>query len=458
MTNKEALTELRSRLRGNLVQPSEDSYDSARAVWNGTIDRRPAAIVRCAGVADVMDAVNFAREHGLSVSVRGGGHHVGGSAVAEDGLVIDLSLMRSVRVEPATATVSCEGGALIGDVDRETQAFGLAVPLGVVSETGIAGLTLAGGLGWLRRKHGLSCDSLLAANVVTSDGRLVHASPTENPDLFWALAGGGWDMGVVVSFEFQAYPLEPDVFFTFVTYPREEGTEVLQRFREAIAAAPSATAPLVVFWTFPQADVFPAALWGKQFIAIVGAYPGSVEEGEAAMQPMRELGTVLTDMSGPISWLDAQKFFDEDYPRGRRYFWKSIYVQDMNDSIFETILRLADERPSQLSTIDIWPLGGAITQVGPERSPLAHRQASFAIAIECNWETEAEDAANIAFARDGIEALRPFSTGGTYLNFEDPDDTSATAAAYGPALSRLRAVKEKYDPANLFRSRRGLLG
>jgi FAD/FMN-containing dehydrogenase len=456
--NEDALTSLRSRLRGNLVLPEDEGYDAARAIWNGTIDKKPAIIVRCAGVADVIDTVNFAREQGLGVSVRSGGHHVAGSSVIEGGLVLDLSLMRSVRVNPANSTVVCEGGALIGDLDRETQAFGLAVPLGLVSETGIAGLTLAGGMGWMRRKHGLSCDSLISADVVTADGQLVHANAAEHPELLWALRGGGWDLGVVVAFEFQAYPVGPEVFFTFVAYPRDEGTQVLQRFRDAYSVAPLGAAPLVVCWTFPEAEAFAPELWGKPFIALVGAYIGSVQEGEEAMEPMRELGNALVDMSGPIPWLEAQKFFDEDYPQGRRYYWKSTYLKEFSNAAIETLLQIADERPSQLSSIDIWPMGGVIVEPGMDESPLAHRQAPFAIGVECNWDDPAEDEANIRFGRESIERLGPFSTGGSYLNFEDPDDTRATAAAYGPAMARLRTIKQQYDPGNLFRSRRGLSG
>ena len=455
----QSLSELTSRLKGAAIGPDSAEYDDARNVWNGTVNKQPALVVRCAGVDDVIASVNYARGNGLGVSVRAGGHHVAGSSVIDGGLVVDLSGMRSVTVDPATSTVRCEGGALIGDVDAATQAHALAVPLGLVSETGVAGLTLGGGLGWLRRKYGLSCDNLAGAGVVTAAGQLLHASASENPDLFWALRGGGWDMGVVTAFEYQAYPLGPEVFLTFVTYSRDEGKQVLRGFDDYMATAPEGAAPLAVCWTFPEADVFPRELWGQQFVAVVGAYAGPAEEGEKVMQPLRQLGTPLTDMSGPAPYLEVQKFFDEDYPRGRRYYWRSTYLSGLTDEAIDVLLELADTRPSPLTSVDIWPLGGEIARVGADDSPFGHRQAPLAIGIESNWDDPAADAANIAWTREASAKLAPFSTGGSYLNFEDPDDKSATANAYGAAnLARLLAVKQQYDPGNLFRSRRGLTG
>jgi len=456
--NPESLTQLRAGLTGEAFVPEDAGYGAAKVIWNGTVSKQPAIIVTCKSVDDVVKAVNFARAQGLGVSVRGGGHHVAGSSLIDGGLVVDLSQMRGVTVDPATKIVRAEGGAQIGDVDRATQPHGLAVPLGLVSETGVAGLTLAGGLGWMRRKYGASCDNLIGADVVTAEGKLIHASATEDPDLFWALRGGGWDTGVVISFQYQAHPLGPDVFLAFVTYPRAEGKQVLQRFRDAYEAAPREAAPLAVCWTFPEADLFPRELWGQQFVAVVGPYIGPVDAGEAAMQPFRELGTVLTDMSGPAPWLEVQKFFDEDYPKGRRYYWKSSYLTGLTGDAIDMLLQLADTRPSPLSSIDIWSLGGALSEVSRDESPLGHRHSPYAIGVESNWHDPADDDANIRFAREAIERLRPYSTGGSYMNFEDPDDAEATAASYGDALERLLAVKQQYDPTNLFRSRRGLVG
>ncbi len=455
----EALTRLLSRLRGAAIAPGDATYNEARMVWNGVIDKTPALIVQCQGVADVVDAVNYAREQGLAVSVRGGGHHVAGSSVVDGGLVIDLARMRSVRVDPSTATVRCEGGALLRDLDRETQAFGLAVPLGVVSETGVAGLTLAGGLGWLRRKHGLSCDNLLSADVVTADGRLIHASTNANADLLWALRGGGWDLGVVTSFEYRAHPLGPDVWVSFLGYPWVEAKRVMQGFREFAATAPEGFGALCVCWTVPELEAFPRAAWGEPFVVIVGPYVGSVAEGEQMTQPLQSLGTVLGDLSGPMPYVRAQSvLFDEDYPRGRRYYWRSSYLRDLPDPALETLMELALRRPSPLTSLDLWRLGGEIDRHGPADAAAGQRGAPWLIGIESNWDDPAADTANVTWAREVGERLAPFSTGGSYMNFEDPDDAHATASAYGENLARLVAVKKHYDPGNLFRSRRGLIG
>jgi FAD/FMN-containing dehydrogenase len=445
-------------LKGAAITPESADYDEARKVWNGTVDKKPALIVRPAVVADVVAAVNYARESGLGISVRGGGHHVAGSSVIDGGVVIDLSAMRRVSVDPSKATARAEGGALIGDLDAATQAHGLAVPMGAVSETGIAGLTLGGGVGWMRKKHGLSCDNLVSAEVVTADGRVVRANASENNDLLWALRGGGWDMGAVTSFEFQAHPLGPEVFMTFVTYPRAEGKQVLRRFGEYMQSGPPGAAPIAVCWTFPEADIFPRELWGEQFVAVVGPYAGAAAEGEDLTRPLRELGTVLTDMSGHVPYLEAQRFFDEDYPKGRRYYWRSTYLNELTDDALDVLLDLADSRPSPLTSVDVWPMGGAIADVSAADSPFGHRTAPYTIGLEANWDDPAADAANIAWAKEAGRRLEPFSTGGVYMNFADPDDAKATAASYGGNMARLVGVKQKYDPSNLFRSRRGLVG
>lgn len=455
--NQDAIAVLAAGLRGAVIPQGHNDYEEARQVWNGTVNKKPALIVQCAGVADVIDAVNYARQQGLSVSVRGGGHHVAGGSLIDGGLVIDLSLMRSVRVDPSAGSVRAEGGALIGDVDREAQAFGLAVPLGVVSETGIAGLTLAGGYGWLRRKYGLTSDNLISADVVIADGRMVRASAEENADLFWALRGGGWDMGVVTSFEYRAHTVGPKVMFVFTAYPMSEAQQVLRRFHEYGRSAPEEASPLAIFWTFPDSEPYPAEVWGKQFLAIVGPYAGSVTEGERAMQPLRELGTPLLDWSGPMPYVAVQRFFDEDYPRGGRYYWKSTYLKDLDDGATEALIELGARRPSPISSLDVWLLGGAVVRVGPDETPVGHREARYLIGLESNWHESQEDSQNIAWAREGVRVLAPFSTGGSYLNFEDLTETQTVAASHGPNFERLVAVKQRYDPANLFRSRRGLV-
>ena len=458
MTN-EALTRLRDDLKGPAFAPSDEGFAEARVIWNATVTKQPAVIATCADVDDVITAVKFAREQGLGISVRGGGHHVAGTSLIDGGLVVDLSQMRGVTVDPAKQTARAEGGALIGDLDRATQTHALAVPMGVVSETGVAGLTLGGGVGWMRRKHGMSCDSLIGADVVTSEGELIHASAEENADLLWALRGGGWDLGVVVALEYQAYPLGPDVWVPFIGYPWSEAKQVMQGFRKFIETAPESFNAVCVCWTVPELPEFPEEHWGKPFVVIVGPYAGTVEEGERVTEPLLSLGTVIGNLSGPMPYVEAQHaLFDEDYPKGDRYYWRSIYLKDLDDGAIDALVEQTLARPSLRSSLDLWPLGGAIARQGPEDSAAGHRDAPWLIGIEANWSEPGEDAANIAWARASSEKLTPYSTGGSYMNFEDPDDSKATAASHGSALQRLLDVKKKYDPENLFRSRRGLVG
>ena len=452
----EALDALRTTLTGDALTPTDAAFADALVIWNGTVDKHPALIVRCANTEDVIAAVNFARNQGLGIAVRAGGHHVAGSSLIDDGIVIDLAHMRGVEVTPATSTVRAQGGALIGDVDRATQKHGLAVPLGLVSETGIAGLTLAGGLGWMRRKHGLSSDNLIAADLVTADGAFVHASATENPDLLWALKGAGWDLGVVVNFEYQAHPLGPEVYVPFVAYAWSDAKQVIQRYRQFATTAPEGLSSLCVCWTVPEIDAFPKERWGEHMVVVLGPYIGPIDEGRDVTKDLPSFGTVIADLSGVMPWTEAQLLFDEDYPKGRRYYWRSTYLSDLPDGAIDVLIDQTEKRPSLLTSLDIWQLGGAIDRVGPTDTPIAHRGAPYLIGIEANWEDPADDAANRDWTKAVSAALEPFSTGGSYMNFEDPDDAAATAAAYGANLDRLRAVKQRYDPHNLFRSRRGL--
>lgn len=449
----EVLVRLAASLQGSVVAAEDAGFDEARRVWNGTIDKRPALIVFCAGTSDVVEAVNFARAHDLGVAVRSAGHHVAGSAVLDGGMVIDVSAMHEVQVDAAAGRVRVGGGATIGDVDRATQAHGLAVPLGVVSETGVAGLTLAGGYGWMRRKHGLSCDNVLAAELVTAAGRELRVGPQEHPDLFWALRGGGWDLGVVTALEYQAHPVGPDVYLPFLTFPLSEGVQVLANLREFAAAAPREFGSLAVCWTFPDASPFPEELWGQPFIGIAGPYVGDPVEGERFCAGLRGLGTVLTDLGGVVPWVEAQQFFDEDYPRGRRYHWKSANLDALGPDVAESLIDLAYRRPSPLTSLDIWINGGAISDVPASATPLGNRSAPFMIGIEANWDDPAQDAANIAWARSAAAELGAHSTVGGYLNFDDLSDPESIRLTHGSNADRLAGVKDTYDPSNLFRSR-----
>jgi FAD/FMN-containing dehydrogenase len=452
--SEEAVAALEGRLRGRLVQPSDDDYDAIRAVWNGMVDKRPALIARCAGAADAVACVEFARRHDITVAVRGGGHNVAGVAVADGGLVIDLSPMRAVRVDPGARTVRAQAGTTIGDLDHETQAFGLAVPMGVVTSTGIAGLTLGGGLGWVRRKYGLASDNLLSADVVTADGRLVVASPDSEPELFWALQGGGGNFGVVTSFEFRAHPIGPDVFLAVVFHAGADAADALRFFRHWAATAPDEVSAFAVLWHGPELEEIPAVHHGKPVLVFAVMHCGDPAEGEAALRSLREFGTPIADLSGTLPYLQVQQFFDADYPaHDKRYYWKSRFVPELSDDLIGTMTRLNQAARSHHSTVDVWQLGGAMNRVTPGGSAFGDRSSPFLIGIEANWENPADDDANIGWAREVFRALEPFSTGGEYVNFPGlyEDNEQMMRDTFGGNLDRLRAAKRHYDPANVFR-------
>ena len=444
---------LQSQLRGELIRPGDESYDEARKVWNGMIDKKPALISRCASVDDVVASINFARENEILLAVRGGGHNVAGTAVVDGGLVVDLSAMKGVHVDPERRTVRAEGGVTIGELDEETQKFGLATPMGVVSETGIAGLTLGGGLGWLRRKYGLSSDNLVSVDIVTADGRYLTTSETENPDLFWGIRGGGGNFGVVTSFEYRLYPVGPEVMFCFVLYPGDRAKEVLRFCEEYVAQAPDEVSPLGVLGRVPHAEIFPKEWHGKPYAAILAMYSGSVEEGERVLKPLRELGDPIADLSEPMPYTDAQKLLDEDYPEGGRYYWKSVNVNGLGDEEIERLMVHAETAPSDHSTIDVWYQGGAMNRLGAEETAFGDRSAPYLLGIEGNWEEPHEDEPNVAWVRECVADMRRFSDGGMYLNFPGflEEGQEMMRDAYGENYERLVALKNEHDPTNFFR-------
>ena len=442
-----------SRLRGKLLSPADAGYEEARLIWNGLIDKRPALIARCAGVADVIDSVNFARENDLLVAVRGGGHNVAGNAVADGGLVIDLSPMKWIRVDPERRTTRAEGGATLGDIDRETQVFGLATPLGVVSETGIAGLTLGGGMGWLRHKHGLSSDNLVSVDLVTADGRFLMASETENEDLFWGIRGGGGNFGVVTSFEYRLHPVGPEVTFCFVLYPGDRAKEVLQACEEYMADTRDEVSPLGVLGRVPHDPLFPEEWHGEQYVALLAMYPGEVEEGDRTLKPLRELGGPIVDLSARMPYTEAQAVLDEDYPNGWHYYWKSVNVDGLSDEVIERLVDHAQAAPSHHSTIDVWFQGGAMGRIGAGETAFGDRSSPILLGIEANWEDPQDDEANLAWVRSCFSDMRRFSNGGLYLNFPGflEEGEQLLRDVYGENYERLAALKNKYDPTNLFR-------
>lgn len=447
------IEEFRGRLRGALLMPGDRLYDEARTVRNGLIDCHPALIARCSGTADVVECVNVAREQGLLLSVRGGAHNVAGNAVNDGGLVIDLSGMRGVFVDPAARTARAQGGATWGDIDRETQLYGLATPGGVVSTTGIGGLTLHGGYGHLRRKHGLSLDNLLSVEIVTADGQVRTASAAENADLFWAVRGAGSNFGVVTSFEFRLHPVGPEVYLCAPLYALEDGEAVLRAWRDFTATAAPAANSLCVLWSVPDDEHFPPELRKRPIVVIATVYIGPVEAGERLLQPLRELATPLLDLSGSMPYAVLQSAFDPFYPKGRLYYWKSTYIDTLNDEAIATMASLARIRPSFMSSITFWHLGGAMGRVGLAETAYGRRDAPYLFTAEASWEDPTTTEQNIAWARESLAAMQPFSKGGSYLNFPGfgEEKEEMLRASYGGNYDRLVELKAKYDPGNLFR-------
>jgi FAD/FMN-containing dehydrogenase len=450
----EALQAFALSVRGAVLRPDDPGYDDARAIWNGLIDRRPAVIVQPTGAADVVDAVNFAREHGLLLSIKGGGHNVAGNAVNDGGLVIDLSRMTGVHVDPETRTVRAQGGATWGDVDRETQLFGLAVPGGVVSTTGIAGLTLHGGIGHLRRKHGLSIDNLLTVDIVTADGVLRRASASENEDLFWAVRGAGSNFGVVTSFEFGAHPVGPEVMVAAVFYPFDLAERILPAWRDFMATAPDEVSSLAICWSIPSGEPFPPTLHGVPTCAVAAAYAGPVAEGEPILQPLRELAEALIDLSGPWPWLGLQSGFDAMFPKGGLYYWKGRELAELTDEAIADIADFAGRRPSPLADVVVWHHGGAMSRVGESETAYSGRDAGFLVTAEASWDDPSLTDAAVAWAREAWAAFERHSTGGVYLNFPGlgEEQEALVRAGYGPNYERLAELKRTYDPENLFRT------
>jgi FAD/FMN-containing dehydrogenase len=446
--------ELESRLRGRLIRRTDGDYNEARLVWNGMVDKHPALIARCAGVADVITSVRLARERSLPIAIRGGGHNVAGNGVCDGGLVIDLSLMNSVHVNPEKRTVRAEGGATIGDLDHETQAFGLAVPMGVVTATGIAGLTLGGGLGWLRRKHGLSSDNLISVDIVTADGQLITASEEQNRDLFWGVQGGGGNFGVVTSFEYRAHPVGPDVFLAFVVHAGRDAHEALRFYREWAITAPDEVSSFAILWHAPEIDEIPAEYHHAPIVVFLAVHCGAGQRAQQELSQLREFGSPIADLSNTLPYLEVQRFFDADYPaHDMRYYWKSHYLAGLPDEAIAVLVDLNETSPSVHSTLDIWQLGGAFSRPAASDTAFGDRSAPFLLGIESNWEHPEDDGAALEWGRTAFRALEPFATGGEYLNFPGlyENNDKMVQDTFGANLDRLVALKQRYDSTNLFR-------
>ena len=450
-----AFDELGGSFRGELLLPTSPGYDAGCRIWNGAIDRHPACIACCAGVADVVAAVRFARDHDLEIAVRGGGHNVAGTAVCDDGIVIDLSAMRSVSVDLAGRTAWVQGGALWGDVDHETQAHGLATTGGIVSHTGVAGVTLGGGIGHLMRKHGLVVDNLLAAEVVTADGRIVRVSADEHPDLFWALRGGGGNFGAVTSFRFSLHAVGPTVMAGPIFWAADDTTDVLRFYRDFIAEAPDELGSLVRLGTVPPLPGIPEDVHWRPAIAVACCYAGAVEDGERAVRALRGFGTPLVDLVGPTRYVDHQRGIDATVPHGWHYHWKSTNLAGLSDEVIDIVADHAYAASSPRSMAVMFHMGGAVARVPHHATAYAGRDVAHNIVIEAVWlpeESGAQAVVETAWARRFLQALQPQSAGGVYVNFLDrDDDPSRIREAYGDQIyGRLAEVKAKYDPDNAF--------
>ncbi len=445
------LGELKLDLAGELILPPDPGYDEARSVWNAMIDRRPAMIVRCASTADVVRAVNYARDYHMLVSVRGGGHNVAGSAVNDGGMVIDMSRMKTVRVDAGARRAVVEAGALLSDVDQATQAHGLATPFGVNSTTGVAGLTLGGGFGWLSRKHGMTVDNLVAAEVVTAQGEVVHVSRDQHPDLFWALRGGSGNFGVVTRFEFQLHEVGPNVLSGLIVYPMSEAKAVLQKYRTFVESAPEDLTVWAIMRNAPPLPFLPEDVHGKGVVVLAFMYAGDPSRGEALVEPLRKLGTPLGEHAGVQPYTAWQQAFDPLLAAGARNYWKSHNFAQLDDELFDELIVSATTLPSPHCEIFLVSLGGATTRPDAEATAYSHRDAQYVVNVHSRWETTAEDDACVAWARAFYRAVARFSTGGVYVNFQSDDEKERVRAAYGSNYNRLARVKRAYDPGNLFR-------
>lgn len=439
------------QLHGDVLRPGDAGYDDARTVWNAMIDKEPAVIARCTGSADVIASVNFARDLDLRLAVKGGGHNVAGDAVCDDGVVIDLSPMNAVRVDPEAQTARVQAGATMADLDHETQAFGLATTGGIVSTTGVAGLTLGGGLGRLDRKFGLAIDNLLSVDVVTAEGELVHASEDENSGLFWGLRGGGGNFGVVTSFEFQLHEVGPDVLTGRVIYPVEAVPEVLRFYRDFMTDAPDAVQCYAAFTQVPPLPEFPEPLHGQTVLVLIPFYAGDIKNGRAALQPLREVGDPIADTVRPQPYTVSQRSSDDIYQEGHRNHWKSHNLEGLSDEAIETMVEHATPIPSPFTTVFLEWMEGVISRIDPDATAFPHRNAALSFTVAPKWTDPERDDELIGWAQSFHEAMAPYATDSVYANYLDRDERERVRAAYGENYDRLVEVKNEWDPENVFR-------
>lgn len=447
--DNQTLDDLRARVRGQVISPSDSTYDEAREIWNAMINRRPGLIVRCAGTADVLQVVRFARRHQLLTSVRGAGHNIAGKSLHDGALLIDLGAMRMVQVDPVSQIAVVGPGATLGDVDHESQAYGLAVPTGINSTTGIAGLTLGGGFGWLSRSLGLTADNLIAAEVVTAEGERLRCDENNNADLFWATRGGGGNFGIVTSFEFKLHPVGPEVMAGPVVFPFDQASSVLRKYREFCASCPEELTVWAVIRDAPPLPFLPPSAHGSRVLILAALYNGPLDAGEKALSSLRQLGQPIADGFGPYPFAGFQQAFDPLLTPGARNYWKSHNFTELGDGLIDTLVDYGSRLPSPQSEIFVAQMGGATNRVAPDATAYPHRDVEFIMNVHTRWDAADQDSVCIAWAREFYDATEPFATGGVYVNFISEDE-DRIRGAYGANYARLSEVKVKYDPDNFF--------
>lgn len=446
----ETTGKLRSKVKGRIVLPGDPSYDEDREIWNAMIDRRPAVIVQCAEADDVTHAISFARENGLEISIRGAGHNIAGNALCDNGLMIDFSNMKNVRVDAAKRRAYVEPGATLADFDAAVQKHGLATPVGINSTTGISGLTLGGGFGWLTRKYGMTIDNLVSADVVAADGKKMRAGENENADLFWAIRGGGGNFGVVTRYEFKLHPVGTEILAGLLVFPFKQAKQVLTQYREFIESAPEDLSVWVVLRQSPPLPFLPEYVHGKEVVILAIFYAGDVNQGKKLIEPLRHFGDPHGEHIGAQPYTEWQKAFDPLLTPGARNYWKSHNLIVLNDGVMDTMIEFAGKLPSPKCEIFIGLLAGAANRVPADSMAYAHRDAKFALNVHGRWDQAADDERCIAWAREFFESSAPYASGTVYVNFMTKDEVDRIAAAYGSNYDRLVQIKRKYDPENVF--------
>ena len=450
------IEKLKGKVKGRIVLPDDPNYNKVREIWNAMIDRRPAVIVQCAAADDVLHTISYARENGLELSIRGGGHNIAGSALCDNGVLIDLSNMKSISVDAQKRCAYVEPGATLGDFDKAVQAHGLATPTGINSTTGIAGLTLGGGFGWLTRKYGMSIDNLVSADMVTADGRKMHVSEDENADLFWAIRGGGGNFGVVTRFEFALYPVGPEILAGLLVFPLSQAKQVLQKYREFVKSAPVELNIWAVLRKAPPLPFLPENVHGKEVIVLAVFYAGDTKEGEKLIDPLRGFGDPYGEHIGAMPYAQWQQAFDPLLTPGARNYWKSHNFTQLSDDALDSIIEFAGKLPSPQCEIFVGLIAGIANRVPSDAMAYGHRDAKFVLNVHGRWDEAAQDKNCIAWARAFFEASKPYASAGAYVNFMTGDESDRVAAAYGENYSRLKEIKKKYDPENIFHNNQNI--